>query len=291
MENLHEFRAILTSCCNYRCFFCHREGLSQQTVLLQLCPEDYRFVAVTAMELWGWSTMTLTGGEPLCSPNFAETTKQIAESGVKLTVVTNGSLLSNPQSQLEHIAQVNVSLHTLNSEKYQAITKTDILPQDIVSTIQKIRQQLPEIEIHLNVTVLRQYNDDPLTMSQIINFAHTVGAKAKFIDLVSENTELIVPVEKIQETLIQLGFTVVDQNLWQIFLRRADEQVIITRCGFSESHRNLEPRNLLLRPDGVVALGDNQDSTINVLAEIKSRNRLGFARKIADFFTPLHPST
>ena len=58
-----ELRLIITRACNYDCYFCHGEGVSKDCKSL-LNSEDYEFLVKSCNQLFGWNTVTLTGGEP-----------------------------------------------------------------------------------------------------------------------------------------------------------------------------------------------------------------------------------
>lgn len=101
MNNGNEFRVVITPFCNYRCFFCHSEGLVEECTPMLLSPKDYAFAVRAAKYLWGWDTVTITGGEPLISPIYGEVCSLIADEGVKITTVTNASLIANPKKILD----------------------------------------------------------------------------------------------------------------------------------------------------------------------------------------------
>ncbi len=290
MKCQREFRIVLTPFCNYRCFFCHGEGLLNTNRDFRFTPEDYQFIMEVAHRNWGWNTATLTGGEPLLSPIFAETCKLLAKKGIRLTVVTNGSLLASPKKTLAHVGQVNVSLHTLDPMKYQRITGLDYSLSSLLHTLIQTRLQLPEIKIHLNCTIIRGYNDNLEAMSEILGFAQQIKAQAKFIDLASSNPSLVVKVEEIESLLLQLGFEVSSRDTWQTELKRksasnGSEVALITRCGFSTLHRDLEIRNLILNPNGTVTLGHPDSShSLDILREVYTRDEATLVQRLKIFF-------
>lgn len=286
MKDLHEFRITITPFCNYRCFFCHNEGQTEEYTPLSLTSGDYAFVMKIAKKYWGWNTVTITGGEPLISPIFKETVESISKEGVKITVVTNASLLSSPKKILKEVSQVNISLHSLDQEMYHKITGTSYPLVQVLNTIMTARSQLPELEIHLNNTVIRGMNDSPEEMDKIIRFAKQIRGEAKFVDLASNNPALIVPVEEIVEVLAKLGFEKIDEGTWQIILRRGNEKVLVTRCGFGQAHKNRDLRNIFLNPDGVVSTDAGEDVPVSVLHEIKSRDVEGLVSKVEWIFPP-----
>ena len=175
MKDEHEFRIVITPFCNYRCFFCHSEGFIKESTPLLLSPADYGFVAKAAKELWGWDTLTITGGEPLISPIYRETCEAIAKEGVRITTVTNASLISSPKKILAHNSQINVSLHSMDPDVYRRITCITYPLNQVIDTIISVRSFYPEMAIHLNATVIRGVNDKPEDQQGCALFAYGIG--------------------------------------------------------------------------------------------------------------------
>ena len=285
-SNDHELRIVITPFCNYKCFFCHGEGLIQESTPLLLSPDDYAFVVRTAKRLWGWDSVTITGGEPLISPIYRETCEAIANEGVRITTVTNASLLASPHKILLHNSQVNISLHTLDPLVYKRITGTDYPLERILATIILVRAELPNLPIHLNMTVVRGLNDTPEQIEAVLRFARQVGANVKLMDLASQDKSIVVSCEEIEQLLCELGFAVKSKNTWQIFMTRREEKAIITRCGFAEAAIGRGYRNLFLNPDGKINTGNAGDITLDVLRVIHSHDQAAFARMVEWYFPP-----
>jgi len=260
--------------------------LTEETTPLLLSPKDYQFVAKTAKELWGWGTITITGGEPLVSPIYGEVCELIRQEGIRITTVTNASLVSSPRKLLKDSSQVNISLHTMNPEVYRKITKISYPLAQVLDTIISIRVQFPDTEIHLNSTIIRGMNDSEDDYEKIIAFATRIGARAKFIDLASSNPKHIVPIEEIQTTLCELGFETIDENTWQIVMQRKEDKVVLTRCGFGENYKDWSQRNLFLNPDGIISADSCGGLVINLVKEIHERDIDGFAKKVEWYFSP-----
>lgn len=287
MKDEHEFRIVITPFCNYRCFFCHSEGFIKESTPLLLSPADYGFVAKAAKELWGWDTLTITGGEPLISPIYRETCEAIAKEGVRITTVTNASLISSPRKILAHNSQINVSLHSMDPDVYRRITCITYPLNQVIDTIISVRSFYPEMAIHLNATVIRGVNDKPEDMDKLINFATRIEGEAKFIDLASSNKQLIVPCEEIEERLVAIGFSKVDEGKWRSIFERGSEHTSITRCGFAEQNSARGDRNLFLNPDGTVASDDDRGKlSMSLLREIHERDLDSFAKKVEWYFPP-----
>lgn len=162
--------------------------------------------------------------------------------------------------------------------------------ENVLQSIRAIRAQLPKMEIHLNTTVIRDYNHRPEDLLQLIKFAYEIQAVPKFIDLASCSSKLIVPVPEITATLESLGFQVESDELWQVRLRRSSDNLstIITRCGFASTHHQLELRNPLIYSDGTLSSGLPGDKVVNLLPEIKERDDASLIRKITQYLPMLH---
>lgn len=116
----------------------------------------------------GVSTVRLTGGEPLVRKDLASLVAQIrAVEGIsEVTLTTNGSLLSRYAKPLRKagIDRLNISLDTLNREKFAEITRRDRL-EDVLAGIQAARKEGFK-RIRINSVIMRGLNDDeiiPLT--------------------------------------------------------------------------------------------------------------------------------
>lgn len=284
----HELRIVITPFCNYRCFFCHNEGIVEEDTLLLLTPKDYGYIVNLAKEKWGWDTVTITGGEPLVSPIYREVCEEISKNNIRITTVTNASLISSPSKILANTHQINISIHTMDPEKYKQITGSKYPLENIVNTIMSIRADLPNIDIHLNNTVVHGINDASLDMEKIISFANKVGGVSKFINLASCDESLIVPVDEIEDKLISLGFNKTDETEWQIYYSRGLDNAIITRCGFSQTpnSNSFGYLSLFLNPDGKLMTYRRNDHLLNILNEIKSRDTEGIRKKIEWYFPP-----
>ena len=64
MEINKSLRISLTEKCNYRCFFCHEEGLDMSKKRIPKTKEEVYDLIEVALEN-GYNDLTFTGGEPL----------------------------------------------------------------------------------------------------------------------------------------------------------------------------------------------------------------------------------
>ena len=120
-------RISLTEKCSLRCQYCMpAEGVPLQPKDNMLSTEE----VVTLAEMFvaaGITKIRLTGGEPLVHPDIVEICQRIgALPGLKdLGITTNGLVLEKklPDLQAAGVNQLNVSLDTLISEKFEFITR------------------------------------------------------------------------------------------------------------------------------------------------------------------------
>ena len=228
----------------------------------------------------GWKTCTLTGGEPLISPIFKEVCEKINNLGIKITVVTNASLLARPKEALKDVSQINVSIHTMNSNIYERITQVSYPLEAVLSTIVTTRAKLPELVIHLNYTVVKNLNDSETEYEQFLKFAREVRGIAKFIDLSTSDKLIETNAEDIAKQLKKIGFRVLDENAWQFLLIRDDEYAIVTRCPFNGRYENLPKRDVFVDPSGTLYRSYGGHFAVNALNEIKAQDENGLIEKI-----------
>ena len=276
---MRELRIVLTPFCNYNCFFCHSESIAEQ-IALQLNPSDYEFMTRVAKDYLGWETATITGGEPLISPIFGEVCEKLSHLGIKLTVVTNASLLARPAEMLKDVAQVNVSLHTMDPNTYARITQTKYPLRKVLDTVVTTRALLPKLEMHLNYTVVKGLNDTDEDFEKLLWFARDVDAKAKFIDLSTEDDSLRTDARDIVAQLEGLGFDIENKTAWQTHLDRGGEKTSVTRCPFNGRHSNLPPRDIFVDPNGTLYKSYGGLIQVDALNDIKSRNAERLVKKI-----------
>jgi cyclic pyranopterin phosphate synthase len=110
----------------------------------------------------GVTKIRLTGGEPTVRPHLESLVRQIAAiPGVRdLAMTTNGILLSQLARPLAEagLRRVNVSLDSLDAEKFRRITRWGTL-DDVMAGIAAAREAgLTPIKI--NTVVVRGYNED-----------------------------------------------------------------------------------------------------------------------------------
>ncbi|MFC1978516.1 GTP 3',8-cyclase MoaA [Chloroflexota bacterium] len=180
---INYLRISVTDRCNLRCIYCMpKEGVVLAPHSQILSYEEIKTVAAAAAEV-GISKIRLTGGEPLIRLGIVDLVKMLAQiKGIDdLSLTTNAILLDRYASELKEagLKRVNISLDTLQEEKYEKITRVGTLDQALAGIRAAHKAGLEPIKI--NVVAMRGINDD-----EIPDFAKITTEKSwhvRFIEL------------------------------------------------------------------------------------------------------------
>lgn len=210
-REINYLRVSVTDRCNLRCTYCMpKEGLSLIGHDDILRYEDYLRIIRVAAQL-GITKVRITGGEPLVRRGVVEfiaSLRTIPELK-DISLTTNGILLEACADQLftAGVRRINVSLDSLNPDKYAKITRGG----DIHSVIRGIRKarETGFSPIKINVVAINGFNDD-----EILDFARLTLAnpyQIRFIELMAlgqageENSGRYISNDVIMERIKTLG--------------------------------------------------------------------------------------
>jgi len=171
-------RISLTQKCNYRCFFCHREG-QHFIAPFELTPKEIERIVRVASRA-GIRKVKLTGGEPTMREDLIEIVRRIKPYLVDLSMTTNGSRLKELAKPLAEagLDRVNVSLHSLKPDVYREITGVDML-DTVLEGIGEATKHLSPVKI--NMTVMKGLNDGEIW--DMVDFAARNGVILQLIEL------------------------------------------------------------------------------------------------------------
>jgi len=163
-RKINYLRISITDRCNLRCTYCMPSGgipLINHTDVLRY--EEIIKLAHLAYEL-GFTKFRITGGEPLVRKGVPSLVASISGFGndIDLSLTTNGVLLSKYTNELKSagLQRINVSLDTLNREKFKQISRFDLF-QDVIDGI-KNSIEVGFDPIKINVVVVRSFNYDEI---------------------------------------------------------------------------------------------------------------------------------
>ncbi|WP_314201802.1 GTP 3',8-cyclase MoaA [Capnocytophaga sputigena] len=173
-------RLSITDSCNFRCLYCMPDEPFSSSSSSKLMSSDEIFgISKIFTEQFGISKIRITGGEPLVRNDFAEIIEKLATLQVSLGVTTNGVLLDKYFSLLQQnqVQLLNISIDSLDSERFKQITKRDLLPQVWNNIMQSISLGF---KVKLNAVIMRGVNDDELLSLAMLS--HNYPIEMRFIE-------------------------------------------------------------------------------------------------------------
>ncbi|MFK7868985.1 MAG: GTP 3',8-cyclase MoaA [Roseobacter sp.] len=158
-------RVSVTDRCDFRCVYCMSENMTFLPKKELLTLEELDRMCSTFVDL-GVQKLRITGGEPLVRRDimrFFNSMSRHLEAGTlkELTLTTNGSQLERFAQPLwdAGVRRVNVSLDTLDDDKFAAITRWGRLPQ-VLRGIDAA--QAVGMRVKLNAVALKDFNESEL---------------------------------------------------------------------------------------------------------------------------------
>lgn len=173
----------MTDRCDFRCVYCMAENMTFLPKAELLSLEELAFVCDTFIGL-GINKIRVTGGEPLVRRDILKFFEAMGErlgNGLdELTLTTNASQLSKYAHQLKAcgVKRVNISLDTLNPEKFKAITRWGRLDQVLEGIAEAKRAGL---QVKINTVALKNGNEDELF--DLVNWCGDEGFDLTFIEV------------------------------------------------------------------------------------------------------------
>lgn len=180
-------RLSLTDVCNFRCTYCLPGGYRKQAgAAAELSVDEIRRL-VTAFARLGLWKVRLTGGEPSLRGELLEIACTVAAvPGVrKLAMTTNGYRLAERAADYAAagISALNVSLDSLDSGKFAAITGHDRLDEVLAGI--EAAQDAGIASVKLNSVLMRGINDGEL--DGFIDFVTRHDVSLRFIEVMRTN--------------------------------------------------------------------------------------------------------
>ncbi|MBE7004841.1 MAG: GTP 3',8-cyclase MoaA, partial [Ruminococcaceae bacterium] len=180
-RNIDYMRVSITDRCNLRCRYCMPEGVELVPMREILTYEEIGEICAVAAAL-GVRKLKVTGGEPLVRLGCAELIRMLkAIPGVEqVTLTTNGVLLARylPELLDAGLDAVNVSLDTLDRERYASITGRDELDAVLSGVDAALASGL---RLKLNAVLQRGVNDDE--WFSLAGLARDRALDVRFIEL------------------------------------------------------------------------------------------------------------
>ena len=163
-RSIDYLRISITNHCNLRCQYCVPFDGRTKLPMADILSYEELFDITKAATAVGVTKIRLTGGEPLMRRNmlqFCRMLRTLPEIS-DLAVTTNGILLADMADDLKAagVNRVNVSLDSLNADRYTQITGKDCL-EHVLRGIQSA-SDVDLAPIKINMVPMRGINDDEI---------------------------------------------------------------------------------------------------------------------------------
>lgn len=182
-RKINYLRISLTDRCNLRCIYCMPQSGIEKFSHEDILSLEETFQVAKAFVQLGIDKIRFTGGEPLVRKGLVGLIKKVSQlDGVRdLAMTTNGLLLKEYAGDLKEagLNRVNISLDTLNEEKYRTITRGGQLSKVLEGIEEAKRLGLTPIKI--NTVLIGGFNDDEI--GDLVNLTKTQDIDVRFIEL------------------------------------------------------------------------------------------------------------
>lgn len=174
-------RISVTDRCDLRCVYCMSEDMQFVPRSQLLTLEELYRVGKTFVDL-GVNKIRITGGEPLTRRNILQLFQALGQlEGLDdFTLTTNATQLPRYAKELKAagVNRINISLDTLQPERFRAITRTGEL-QNTLDGIEAARQAGFD-RIKINAVILKNRNHDEVV--ELVRFCQERGLDISFIE-------------------------------------------------------------------------------------------------------------
>jgi len=178
---INYLRLAVTDRCNLRCFYCMpEEGIDWLSRKELMTFEEMLRICSIAVKM-GIEKIRITGGEPFVRKGIMSFLTDISKlNGLKqITITTNGVLTAPliPELKKLGIQSVNLSLDTLDRNRFFAITHRDEFPA-VMDTMHQLLQH--DIDVKLNAVVMDGKNIQDII--PLVNLTKGLPVSVRFIE-------------------------------------------------------------------------------------------------------------
>ena len=195
-------RISLTDACNFRCFYCMPNEDVSCTPNAQLMQPNEILTIAKQFVAMGVDKIRLTGGEPLVRKEARDIIKELSKLAVDLCITTNGALIHLFKDCLleSSIRSINISLDTLQEDKFQVLTKRAHFKQ-VLENIEWLLEN--DFSVKVNAVLIKGINDNEI--NDFIELTRSKKLHIRFIEFMpfSENgwqDDRLVSLQEILDT-------------------------------------------------------------------------------------------
>jgi cyclic pyranopterin phosphate synthase len=172
-RHINYLRVSVTDRCNLNCIYCRPAGTMPKFSHDDILRYEEQVRIIRIFSQLGLSKIRITGGEPLVRKGLIGFLGQVSSiPGITdFSLTTNGVLLSQHLDDIKAcgIRRLNISLDTLDREKFKKITGHDRV--DLVWNAILQAHAMGFYPIKINVVALRGINEDEITKLAELTFS------------------------------------------------------------------------------------------------------------------------
>ena len=189
---IEDLRISITDRCNFRCTYCMPEEMEFLPRSQIMSFEEIEHLARIFVTRYGVRSIRLTGGEPTMRAKLPVLVAKLAalendHGPVELAMTTNGATMRRAAAPLREagLQRVNISLDTLDREKFHRMTRRDEL--DAVLDGIAASQEAGFAPVKINAVIERGVNDDELV--DLATFGRDHDVEMRFIEFMPLDAE------------------------------------------------------------------------------------------------------
>lgn len=181
-RSINYLRLSVTDNCNLRCVYCMPENKCCKNLNENIISDEEILRLVAILSKLGIEKVRITGGEPFVRQGIIPLISKIKsiENIKEIYATTNGINLNNKIDELKAagLDGLNISLDTLNEERYRFITRGGSLSK-VITTIDKA--VAIGLKVKINSVIIHDINEED--MWKLIELAKDRPIDVRFIEL------------------------------------------------------------------------------------------------------------
>ncbi len=180
-RTINYLRLAVTDRCNLRCFYCMPEEGIDWLNRKELMSYEEMLRTCSVLVKMGIEKIRITGGEPFVRKDIMQFLATLSKlNGLRqLTITTNGVLTAPlvPELKKLGIHSVNLSLDTLDRDRFFAITRRDEL-ENVLDTLHELLHH--KMDVKLNTVVMAGKNTEDII--PMVELTRDLPISVRFIE-------------------------------------------------------------------------------------------------------------
>jgi len=201
-------RISVNNNCNLDCYYCHNEG--QFTSNIVMSPDEIEKIIFLAKKL-DITKVKFTGGEPLLRKDIIDIIYRASKYMDDISITTNGTLLSSLANDLKKsgLNRVNVSLDSINPEKYKKITGKNLLDKALNGIKAAVKAEIHPVKV--NIVALSDMNIEDIM--KIVKKVWSMKGIPQIIELVDIDDKNYMDISQIEKYIISKAVNVKERSM------------------------------------------------------------------------------